>query len=68
MSTALDELLTFDEIREVLNVSRATLYRWIGEGLPSHQPGGPKGRRLFDPDEVAVWIKSRCLARHGDNG
>lgn len=44
-------------------VSRATLYRYIDDGLPSHQPAGRNGRRLFDQDEIDAWLRNRCSDR-----
>ena len=54
------DYLSIGEVATLLGVTRATLYRWMALGLPSHQPGGPNGRRLFDTDEVQAWVKSRC--------
>ena len=66
MSTTLEELATAEQIRAELDISPATYYRWLSLGMPSHQPSGPRGRRLFDRDEVAEWVKSRCFAKTGE--
>lgn len=42
-----------------LGVSRQTVYRWLELGLPSHQPAGPRGRRIFKLTELDAWIDSR---------
>jgi hypothetical protein len=39
---------------------RPTVYRLIKEDMPNYKV---RGRRLFDPDEVAAWVKS-----HGSGG
>lgn len=47
-----------------IGVSRATLYRYLElEGLPSHQPAGARGRRLFDVAEIDAWLRNRCSDR-----
>ena len=58
--------LTTKQIAARLQVSRATLYRYLADGLPSHQAGGKKGDRRYDPDEVDEWIRSRCFAKSGE--
>src|SRR5688572_32497756 len=57
--------LTVAETIQRYRISRDTLYRWLAEGLPSHQPGGERCRRWFDPDEVDEFIRSRCFAKSG---
>lgn len=54
------------EVSKHLGVHRATVYRWLDDGLPSHQPRGENGRRLFDLEEVDEWLRSRCSANDGD--
>lgn len=54
---------TVEQVRSRLHISRQTLYRYLEDGLPCHQPGGEKGTRLFDPVEVDMWIRSRCSDR-----
>lgn len=51
---------TTNQVLERLHISRPTLYRYLEDGLPSHQPGGPNAPRLFDPHEVDAWVRSRC--------
>lgn len=60
MITAERKFVGVNHVCESLGVSRATLYRWVAAGLPSYQPGGPNGRRLFDLEEVQTWVRSRC--------
>jgi len=45
--------LNAQEILECLRISKPTLYKYLKEGLPSKRLGG---RRLFDWEEVKVWI------------
>jgi predicted DNA-binding transcriptional regulator AlpA len=52
---------TARQIREYLQISEPTLYRWLRAGLPSHQIV-PGGRRLYLPSEVQSWIQCRCIA------
>ena len=49
-------LLTFREAQSLLRVSHQTLYKLMGQGLPSHKIGG---RRMFIEQEVLVWVKSQ---------
>ncbi len=50
------------EICAHVGVSRPTLYSYMEQGLPSHQPAGEKGRRLFDSAAVDAWIRNRWSA------
>lgn len=50
-------LLTITELLETINISRATLYRLIEEGLPYHTAGTKK--KLFDQQEVTEFIAKR---------
>jgi len=47
-------LLTFAEAQEVLRVSHQTLYKLVGEGLPSHKIGS---KRMFFREDLIKWIK-----------
>ena len=49
------DLFTAQEIREILGVSRATFYRYLTAGLPSHGHGR---QRRFDADEIIAWLDS----------
>lgn len=59
MATVVSDYLSVDEVGQLLGVSRATVYRYLALGMPSHSPH-KRGRRLFDPLEVQAWVKSRC--------
>ena len=53
-----DQLLTVDETRELLGVSRSTLYLWIrGNDIPFVRL--PSGRIRFSEEALNKWIKSR---------
>jgi excisionase family DNA binding protein len=45
---------TFTEAQEFLRVSHQTLYKLMGEGLPSHQIGK---KRVFLKEDLIKWIK-----------
>lgn len=46
--------LTFQEAQEFLGVSHQTLYKLMGQGLPSHKIGR---RRVFFKEDLIKWIK-----------
>jgi predicted DNA-binding transcriptional regulator AlpA len=48
-----ETLLTGREIREALEISRATLYRWMAAGLPSMGSGR---QRQYDPEAILRWL------------
>ncbi len=53
------ELLRIDEAAERLNVSRASVYRWINQGrLPAVQLGGPGAPVRVPADELDAWLHS----------
>lgn len=60
LPASVSDYMSVQDVAKLLGVSRATVYRYVADGMPSHSPGGPKGRRLFDPLEVQEWVKSRC--------
>lgn len=49
------ELLGTSELCEALDVDRATITRWVGNGIakPAMKMAGPNGAYLFHPDELA---------------
>jgi excisionase family DNA binding protein len=59
-ATRSSELLRIPEAAERLNVSRASVYRWIEEGrLPAVQLGG-RGAPLRIPEaELGEWLNER---------
>ena len=46
--------LSFTEAQEFLAVSHQTIYKLMGEGLPSHKIGK---KRVFLKDDLVRWIK-----------
>ena len=56
-----DEMLTKNEVLEMVKVSRATLYRFMmGEGFPLPVKFGRSNR--WHSEEVRGWIKNRPRA------
>jgi excisionase family DNA binding protein len=46
--------LTFREAQDFFGVSHQTLYKLMGEGLPSHKIGK---KRVFFKEDLITWIK-----------
>jgi len=46
--------LTFREAQDFFGVSHQTLYKLMGEGLPSHKIGK---KRVFFKEDLIRWIK-----------
>jgi predicted DNA-binding transcriptional regulator AlpA len=53
--------LSSREIRAALRISEPTLYRYLADGMPSHQINA-RGRRYYDLEEVRAWVMSRCTS------
>jgi excisionase family DNA binding protein len=68
-ATSSPELLRIPEAAEKLNVSRASVYRWIEEGrLPAVQLGG-RGAPLRIPEaELDEWLDLRRVPNVSDDG
>jgi excisionase family DNA binding protein len=69
-ATRSPELLRIPEAAERLNVSRASVYRWIEEGrLPAVRLGG-RGAPLRIPEaELGEWLEERRTSTDvGDHG
>lgn len=48
-------LVTLPELVAILpGFSRRSVYRWVKAGMPHEKI---RGRLLFDPEEVALWMK-----------
>jgi len=47
--------LTFQEAQEFLDVSHQTLYKLMGQGLPSHKIGR---KRVFFKEDLIEWIRN----------
>jgi excisionase family DNA binding protein len=59
----LPTFLTADELAEILRCQPEKVYRLAAHGeLPSYKV---QGRRLFDEDEVAQWLRTRQVVRPG---
>lgn len=50
------KLLTIEELKAVLNISRGTIYRLCEQKMPHYRVG--TGYR-FDLDEVKKWMSSK---------
>jgi predicted DNA-binding transcriptional regulator AlpA len=48
------ELVRVNDLLKQVRISRATLFRWMNQGLPHKKIGRIV---LFDPPEVAAWIE-----------
>lgn len=55
-------LLTAEEIARRMKVTTRTIHRWRAAGMPCIQPGGHKGRLLFDESAVREWAAGRSDA------
>ncbi|MCK4529450.1 helix-turn-helix domain-containing protein [candidate division WOR-3 bacterium] len=47
--------LIFQEAQEFLDVSHQTLYKLMGQGLPSHKIGR---KRVFFKEDLIEWIRN----------
>lgn len=57
-----DTLLTTHEVTELVQVSRPTLYRWMGQGyFPHPVKHGTQNRWLYQ--EVQAWLDARKTER-----
>jgi excisionase family DNA binding protein len=57
-------LLTVDEVARRLKLHRATIYRYLGQGLPHVRLGGGHGAVRIDEAELRAWL----AAQHSDRG
>ncbi|HVE90919.1 MAG TPA: helix-turn-helix domain-containing protein [Actinomycetota bacterium] len=56
------QLLTVDEVAQLLGVHRATIYRWAETGvLPAIKVGSALLR--FDPDVLQDWLRTTPAER-----
>ena len=54
--------ITIQDAAKLLSLSVPTIKNQVKEGLiPSYKVGG---RRLFDPDELVKWVKSKRDKRY----
>ncbi len=49
-----ENLLTVAELAEDLGCAKVTIYKWVGQQMPSRKV---RGRRYFSPEEVALWLQ-----------
>lgn len=58
-----DQLMTDEEVREYLGVSRPTLLSYRkNHGLPAYKVGsGKQGATRYYRSEVEAWVRSRAL-------
>lgn len=52
------ELLTIKQACEAFKIHRATLHRWVKQGMPT-EPWGPNGRYRLDKDKASEWVRGR---------
>jgi excisionase family DNA binding protein len=58
-ATRTPELLSVSHVASRLNVSRASIYRWIAEGrLPAVRLGPPGSPIRIPADELHEWLES----------
>ena len=63
-ATRAPHLLRIPDAAQRLNVSRASLYRWIAEGrVPAVQLGGPGAPLRIPEDELEQWLYEPPTAR-----
>ena len=48
-------ILTPDELRSFLQISRPTYYRYLSYGMP--RLGGNRIRARFDVEEIITWLR-----------
>lgn len=67
-ATRSPDLLSIPEAAERLNVSRASVYRWIEEGrLPAVQLGGRGAPIRVLADELDQWLEFRRMPSVSDD-
>lgn len=56
------KFITIQDAAKLLSISVPTIKNQVKHGLiPSYKVGG---RRLFDPDELVTWVKSKKDKRY----
>jgi prophage regulatory protein len=58
-----ERFLSLREVREMIGVSAATLWRWQREGRFPRRRLISRGRVAWLASEVAEWMRTRPLAR-----
>lgn len=59
-----DKLVGSDEARKILGVHRATLLRWVADGVitPVHEFPGPRGAKLYRLADVEKLRDAKAAA------
>lgn len=64
MNTKESEILNFNEVRALLNVSKSTLYKLTSSNsIPHYKP--TNGKLYFKKVEVLDWITNQQNSSHG---
>lgn len=58
MSIVAEEILTPDELAERLKLSKAAVYKMVGEGAPVLR-ANHRGKMRFVLSEVVAWMRSQ---------
>lgn len=55
------QLLTTAEVAQILGYKPQTIRAWRsrGESPPYVRFGGPKGRALYDVDDLSAWLETK---------
>jgi predicted site-specific integrase-resolvase len=56
----LQKLLTLKDLIPVLNVSEATIRRWLAAGNFIKPVNGYKCKLLFRPEDLEIWLATGC--------
>lgn len=59
----MEKLLTIEQLSEIIQISRSTLYEWTHTGFIPHYKF-PKGVR-FRESEISDWLKKRYRKGRG---
>ena len=59
-----DTMLTTSEIARLLNVHPNTLRRWSNQGILKAHRIGPRGKRGFRREDIAIFLSERAFHRY----
>lgn len=51
------QLLTTEEVLQMLRITKSTLFRWIKEGIFPKPLAYPKGKRLWAKEDIEEFVK-----------
>jgi len=54
-----NKLYSPNEVAKILNVTRRTIYRWLGEGVIKPETKTKTGRYLFSREEIYKFVYPR---------